>query len=368
MINQFFIFFKKPRFYITTLVFLTFFLSILKTIHTTDIHHWEMILFSAKNAFNLVPFQERYEQYGLLLPYLLSPLNIFGDFTSKFFTGLLFSLIFSLHLYMVFLVSRHFLSSSQSILITLIFFLISPRLQYPWPDYLAALFLLFFIYFLVIKESKFSWIPLTLVFLIREATIIPGITSLILVIITNIIFDRRLWFELKQIIYALIFHLIIILFFLAFSNTYTEFFSQIFNFSFWQDTPQPIQERFFSRFFGLLSVSNLSVKLMFFNLIFASFLALFYFLLALKKVELFNKKFILLFIFSSVFSIMTIHIPETYRFQIYTFMSLVFIIIIFNNYNFSRFIALPYLLLNLIIFSYSGFSITSKMPPPRKFN
>ena len=114
-------------------------LSYLYTLNHQDFHHWSFILNSyhdIKNNFD--PFKEIYLQYGLGQP-------VFFLILSKIFSinylsiGYITATVYSINLFLIYIISKKYLSEHLSLLLIFVIFGLHPYIIYPWPDYFSGL-------------------------------------------------------------------------------------------------------------------------------------------------------------------------------------------------------------------------------------
>ncbi len=328
---------SKEQFCLLLLCMIVFLLGIVKTLKTMDIHHWETIIFGAQNAF-LEPYKSLYIQYGMLSNYLLYPLikfaTVFG-ISPKSIVGIFFSAVFSIILVTQYLVSRRVVNQSVALTLSLAFFLVYPRIQYPWPDYLAGLFL-FLTLFIFLKAGKFSsvWacLLINLALFSREASVfyLLSVCSIFLLLYCFTAFNYLK--ELRYIIFAILAHYIVLFLFLGDEKSISYFLLQTFNFS-----PVGIEANssfyFFIKKYLFFIYMSEHVNIYFF--VCSIFLSLLFIVHLTKKqnrlVE-FDKKVLMIFLFGLSGYAMSVHIPEIFRFQIYSFPIFIAVFAYFYRY------------------------------------
>ena len=171
-------------------------LSYLYTLNHQDFHHWSFILNSyhdLKNNFD--PFKEIYLQYGLGQP-------VFFLILSKIFSinylsiGYITATVYSINLFLIYIISKKYLSEHLSLLLIFVIFGLHPYIIYPWPDYFSSLCLTNF----PPSNSNFRSEPTslfsTVIFLIEEfqsnfmksLTISQTLSGLVLISIFSLTF------------------------------------------------------------------------------------------------------------------------------------------------------------------------------------
>lgn len=372
---------KYLNFFLISLFFiLSFILSFLKTLYTSDFHHWEIITYSVEKFRYLNPFVNYFEQYGVLTSLLMWPLTYFES--TRIILGLLVSIFFLIQAYFIYLISKKFFGSVGGLFILALFFVIYPRIQYPWPDYLAATLISIYIYF-SIKDRYLTQINYFIPFLIsiacfaREVLIFYFCIIFIFIILINLIYENKLSTQCKMIFLGLVYHFILLFLYLIYLGDYNFFFLQIFNFSFWEQNPSNETSlivgllKVFKRFYNLFFYANSSVKI-FIPLIFISFFIT-SFILALRiliKPISFNDqlfiKILLLSIFGFFGIIMSAHIPDLFRIQIYCFYSVISLFAItqitYDIFDFCFLKVLYVKVIFIILFLLSGLNYSYKDP------
>ena len=281
-----------------------------------------MISYSAENFLTFSPYNELYEQYGLLSDFLTH--FFYRRFEFRLALGVFYSIIFFINCSLIFYLANKITSRVFAVVILITYILISPRIQYPWPDYLAATGILAFIVFVTSKKtplnSFLAALMICLALFAREILIVYLLSLLSMLLISNYFFKNVFWRHIKLIFFGIFIHYCILFAYLIYNKAINYYLIQTFNLSFWQDTSQPIAERFLTRFISLSLGANLAVHA-FQILIFISTIFFVFSINKIKKKINFQSTSVLLLTFFSGFSgiLMSLHIPDLYRYQIYSF-------------------------------------------------
>jgi hypothetical protein len=331
---------------------ISFYFSIEKTLNTTDIHHWSMITFSIDNFLTKIPYAEIYEQYGILMPLLLSPLTYFAD--TKVLVGTFVALIFILNSVLIFKITAEKLNKNKAIIILLFYLIAYPRIQYPWPDYFAGSLILAYLFISIRFEnsnvtSLILPIFVSLALFAREVIIFQLLILLVFLIGAFYLYRSRFYLNhLKFLILGIFSHYIILISYLAHHNAVKNFFLQTFNFVYWTEANQPIDLskniflRTIVRFEALLYWGSRELKYFFFILVVSALLVFWHFLSLRKEKNIDHSVFLMAFFGISGF-VMTFHIPEIFRLQIYSFILIVSCLILTEKYasfNFTKVISI----------------------------
>lgn len=311
---------------------ISFYFSIEKTLNTTDIHHWSMITFSLDSFLTKIPYAEFYEQYGILMPLILSPLTYFSD--TKVLVGTFVSLIFILNSYLIFKITAEKLNKNKAIIILLFYLVTYPRIQYPWPDYLAGSLILAYL-FISIKYENSNVTSLMLPILVclslfaREVIIFQILILLVFLIGAFYLYRSKFYLNhLKFLLLGIFSHYLILISYLAHHNVLKNFFLQTFNFVYWTAENQPIDLsrniflRALFRFEAILYWGTKELKFFFLILSASALLVFWHFFFLRNKKNIDHSIFLMAFFGISGF-VMTFHIPEIFRLQIYSFILIV---------------------------------------------
>lgn len=280
-----------------------------------------MISYSVTHISQYIPYIQLYEQYGILTDILMNPfLDIFEP---RLTLGYFYSLIFLLNCSLIFYIAKKITSKSFAVGILLTYVLVSPRIQYPWPDYFSATAILVFIALSFSKETKltncFSLTAICLALFAREILIIYFCALILMLILATYFCKIDFKKYLKLIFIGIFIHYTILFVYLSIKNASFYYFIQTFNLVFWKDTAQPLAERFFTRFIGLSLGANSAVHI-FQILVFGAIIFFFFHFNKLKNLNYkYNTVLILSFFCGLSGVLMSFHIPDLYRYQIYSF-------------------------------------------------
>lgn len=150
---------KKEILYLVLIILVSAMLGFLYSIHNTDAHHWGFITSTALDYIQGKKlFTEVYVQYGIGQMVLFKLLHsIFPiNFTS---IGLITSLVYSLHLLLIFFGVKKISNSKLALLITTTAFFIHTYAIYPWSDYYAGFCLTLACYLMLRKPEEKNFPP-----------------------------------------------------------------------------------------------------------------------------------------------------------------------------------------------------------------
>lgn len=158
--NKFYSNNHKAFIYIALLgiLFLSLFLGFKHSIYNQDFHHLFFILSMFIDFDNgLKLFKEIFLQYGPGQIVFLKLANYFIEINIVSISQLT-SFIYSLNLFILFLIFKKITSLQISFLLTLFIFLIHPYSILPWPDYLSGISLSLFYLFFLRENSNYNFI------------------------------------------------------------------------------------------------------------------------------------------------------------------------------------------------------------------
>ena len=136
------------------IVFLSFAISIFKSIYNTDPHHFSFLFFDAYQiSKGAIPYSEINILYGIVttIIHYLSIL-VLGNYVLSIsvVTGFLYALTF---LFYYFILINIGLDKNYSLFIILLIFLIHPGILTPWSNYIAYFFLILGIFFFTLSNK-----------------------------------------------------------------------------------------------------------------------------------------------------------------------------------------------------------------------
>lgn len=215
-------------FFILILVLSSIYLGYNHSVYNQDYHHTFFILSSIIDYDKgLKLFREVFLQYG---PGQVFFFNFLGNFIeiNLVSISLITSIIFSLNLFVLFIIFKKISSINISFLLIFIIYLIHPYSIYPWPDYLSGLCVTLFFYFLLNEKIKFSIyissIFLFLAVMFRSTYILNILFSIILYSSTLYSLNKKN--NLKKIFNLFFLFLFIFFILLYYSNSLLLWFNQ----------------------------------------------------------------------------------------------------------------------------------------------
>ncbi len=221
----------KEILWLTLLASFSIALGSMYAIFNTDPHHWGFIVGTALDSIHGNKFfSEIYIQYGIGEALLFKFLDLYLpiNYTS---IGIITSIAYSLNLLVIYLGLKKICTTSISVLIIFIIFLIHPYAIYPWPDYWAGLFLSLACYCLLERKPNKLIYILAGLFLffafIFRSTYIINFTLAICAYGFLSIFNEK--FRSKNIVICIGSLLLLIIFYMAWllsNNTLHSWFEQ----------------------------------------------------------------------------------------------------------------------------------------------
>jgi len=124
------------------------------SIYHSDLHHWGFIASHSLDYINGAKlFHEIMVQYGVGQLILFKFINYFYEinFTS---IGNIVSLFYLLNLIIIYFIIKRLSSIFNSFFIVTLILFINPFVEFPWPDYMAGLWLSLFIFFLIFGNPE----------------------------------------------------------------------------------------------------------------------------------------------------------------------------------------------------------------------
>lgn len=141
-------------FFLATISLLIIALSFLFSIYHSDFHHWGFIASHALDYINGGKlFEEIIVQYGVGQLIIFKFINYFYEinFTS---IGVITSVFYSLNLIIIYFIVKRLSSIFYAFFIVTLILFINPFVEFPWPDYIAGLWLSLFCFFLICGNPK----------------------------------------------------------------------------------------------------------------------------------------------------------------------------------------------------------------------
>ena len=145
------------NFFVYILIFSSIYLGFNHSVYSQDYHHNFFILSTIIDyQNNLKLYEDIFLQYGLGQIFFFSFLSNFVKI-NLVSISLITSIIYSLNLFIIFLVVKKFVSVNKSFFLIFIIFLIHPFNIYPWPDYFSGFCMTLFFYFFLNQNLKFNY-------------------------------------------------------------------------------------------------------------------------------------------------------------------------------------------------------------------
>ena len=313
------------------LLAISFSLSIYKTINTTDVHHWEMIAYGVDNVLKIPSYKELYTQYGIFGSLVLAVTNLASYVDTKSLVGLFYSIIFIAYVILIYKFIQKRSDNQSAFLCALLFILVYPRIQYPWPDYLAAVLVIGAIS--LDYDNKihnfFGALLVCLAMFTREVIVAYLITSVFLLIIFNLYYrNSEISNAIKFIITGIIAHTFLLFCYLYLTGSFEEYVAQTFNLSIFESNN--IQSILVKNYTIINSIFRIQVFSFF---IFASFLVCTISLLGAEKPR---PVALIMTVFGLSGMMMSMHIPEIFRLQIYCFPGILGLVLLMQQKKWVR--------------------------------
>lgn len=141
-------------FYLATISLLVIALSNLFSIYHSDFHHWGFIASHTLDYINGGKlFEEVTVQYGIGQFVIFKFINYFYEinFTS---IGVITSVFYTLNLIIIYFIIKRLSSIFYASFIVTLILIVNPFVEFPWPDYMAGLWLSLFCFFLICGNPK----------------------------------------------------------------------------------------------------------------------------------------------------------------------------------------------------------------------
>jgi len=206
-------FYSRQLFIINLIVILSLCISVFKSAYNTDPWHSPYMFFNAYQMLKgATPYSENHILYGIMttLVHYFSLLSL-GNYVLSIsvVTGFLYALTF---LFYYFILINLGLKKNNSLIITLVIFIIHPAIFLPWPNYIAYFFVILSIFFftLISNTSKnffFLGLFLGLATLSRQTFFFSTILFIIFILLLK-------FSKLKKIILISSYFSILLLFFI----------------------------------------------------------------------------------------------------------------------------------------------------------
>lgn len=308
------------------LLAISFSLSILKTVNTTDVHHWLMITYGVDNVLEMLPYKQLYTQYGVFGSLALAIAQSVYYVDAKSLVGFFYAATFIAYALLLYNFIQKSLDEKSAFLCALLFILVYPRMQYPWPDYLASALILGAISLDYDNNiSKFFGACLIcLAMFTREVIVVYLLASLFLLFLMNLYYRSfEISTYIKVLILAIIAHSLLLFVYLFLTGSFIEYVAQTFNLSIFESRNIP------SILVRNYTIINSTFRIQVFSfLIFVSF---FIGVISLFRGEKPKPAALLMTVFGLAGMIMSMHIPEIFRLQIYSFPSILGLVILLHQ-------------------------------------
>jgi hypothetical protein len=128
--------------------------SIIESKLSTDAHHWGLMYANAADLHRgLIPYREIFIQYGFLTTLIQSlSLNIFGN--SVVSVGIVTGIFYAANIYLSYCLWQRVMDKWLSALSSILMFLVSGYITYPWANYFSYTFFLISLLFLTTHSQK----------------------------------------------------------------------------------------------------------------------------------------------------------------------------------------------------------------------
>lgn len=276
-----------------------------------------MITYGVDNVFKMLPYKELYTQYGIFGSLILAVTYVASYLDTKSLVGFFYSTIFIVYVILIFNFIKKHLNIKSAFFCALLFILIYPRIQYPWPDYLAGTLILGAIsldYDSRVKKC-FGAIIICLAIFTREVIVVYLLASVFLLIIINLSYrNSEISSIIKVAFSAIIAHTFVLFCYLFFTSGFEEYIAQTYNLSIFES--RNIPSIIAKNYIIINSIFRIQV---FSSLIFVSFLIC---AISLLRVEKPKPAAVIMTVFGLSGMMMSMHIPEIFRLQIYCFPSI----------------------------------------------
>jgi hypothetical protein len=121
---------------------------------STDAHHWGLMYTNAAYLHKgLIPYREIFIQYGWLTTLIQSlSLNIFGNTVAS--VGIITGIFYAANIYLSYCLWQRVMNRWLSALSSILMFLVSGYIAYPWANYFSYTFFLISLLFLITHSQK----------------------------------------------------------------------------------------------------------------------------------------------------------------------------------------------------------------------
>ena len=141
-------------FFLATISLLIISSSIFFSIYHSDFHHWGFIASHSLDYINGAKlFHEVTVQYGVGQLILFKFINYFYEINFSSI-GVITSVFYSLNLIIIYFILKRLSSIFNAFFIVTLILFINPYVEFPWPDYMAGLWLSLFCFFLICGNPK----------------------------------------------------------------------------------------------------------------------------------------------------------------------------------------------------------------------
>lgn len=321
---------KYDKYLLLVAIAISVFLSNSKIQYTNDFHHWEMIGHSVGNIFSSVPYTELYMQYGLGMPVISGLIKMLFEFQSdRMIAGWI-----SVVSYVSFPLAIYWHAKKEdikyAILWPLAFIVFFPRIQYPWPDYLASS--LIYIALLISTYATLTIVPVVLMVIAiftREVVIFELIGIALILVCSRLFCGRYNSRIIFSIVIAIVLHAALLSIYLLNTNSFNEYLLQTFNLEPFGGSSLASKNGLL-RFVYLMTHSSMLLTVYFYTSI-VFFIFILYISFRAGEDYRINRLFPFCGL-SLAGLVMTYHVPDLFRIQIYAFPGLLICLFVFLKY------------------------------------
>jgi hypothetical protein len=177
---------------VTLVAALSFVLSLAETRVNEDVFHWGLIY---ANSYDLLlgrmPYRETYEYYGMLTSIVFATAMLLSV-KSLVVIGAVAGLFYSASLVLTYGLWRRCTDAVPALCGVLAAFLVHPRIQYPWPNYIAYGFMLAGLYVLLrVRRDRLAGFLLGAAILARHSYVLIVLPALVAAWALGLLESRR---------------------------------------------------------------------------------------------------------------------------------------------------------------------------------